>query len=1102
MEEDWGQGDEIITPAPSTASPASAQATPQADPGLLSTKGGRLGQGMLEPLIGGAQTFAHIAATEPGKFALGALLPGLQAVPTGNMKEMARDADTLAQGAADLYAKSRAEAGIAPDEWDYWAGLGNILTPANYFPGSATGKAVTPAASMTKRIAYRLGRYLPGSFASEIDQLTLPATEKIGLLNRFGKLATRGAVGGATFGSQQPVADLGSDETFAERKALQTGIGGMFGAVAEPVMTGAVNTAIRAGRQLFPSGRTKAAAERLGDILTERGENPETLRAAMETPGAQGTVAERTGSPTMAGVEQRLEVDDPVFAQNLERQRAETREGIESGAEQAIGGGDPMLVREASLQAKANTDEAMGMLKDSVKAKHEKELADLQGKLDLARQNVSIATQNTQNNMRGKLGKRSGELTEQEAAAQTQYERVSTALDEMIADAEKRAQEASSAFGGSGPEDRRLANMAEAETQRSIKDELKSIERNSWSSAIDEHGHKPVENTAPFLDSLLKSDEIMHVRKYPSEAKAIIDSWKEAIESGEPIPLKKAQNDRSFILELGREARTGANPDLRFASAAKELAEGIYEAMASVPGLETPRAITRAIKERYGQTYAGELARVGSAGAPAIAPELTLEKAISGGGAGAAMRMRQLEEAATPLTIEPPSAAPAPKVATAKPAKPASTSASIERTVLSSDRTAEVRANQERFLRIYAEKLIDPATGRLSPNKTDVFLRDNKDLMQRFPGLANDLQTASNAAREAKESVTRAKVGKSKQKAELAKTLDGIQSERSAIKKAAFDQLVSVNTGLINPNKVENYLRDNFDVINKYQGLREEIKKLAEKTKTLAEVEADVVPEVRGKERAYKERLAEIQSSQDKIDKRAYAKFAKADDPMSVVRESFKSDDILSRLEDMAQSVKGGPKGTTAGLRRLIFDHGIEQSTKGEKLDFQKLYDFYFKPVGAHGASVTDILRAKGAMKESQVNGLKSMLKKGVEHQNYRRNAHVIPEISTPLGAMLDAVFRQFGAHYGARLTPGSGIHGAAAGSKLARNIINMPARRMSDLLKQALEEPELMKALLSKATRKNESELNTIIRRSLIRGGILSGMDISKTRPDSPAYQ
>lgn len=174
-----------------------SQAQAQADTGRWSSKVGRLAQGMSEPIVGAAQLAANVTG-----------------VGSSYMNRKAQELE-------DFYQKSRTAAGLKKDDWDYWAGAGNIASPINYIPGVAA-----------ESVAARLG---------------------VGALS---KAALSGATAGGIGSAMQPVANISPTNDYGSQKEAQIATGGLGGALLGPA-AGMVGKALVP--EVVPAARTLAA---------------------------------------------------------------------------------------------------------------------------------------------------------------------------------------------------------------------------------------------------------------------------------------------------------------------------------------------------------------------------------------------------------------------------------------------------------------------------------------------------------------------------------------------------------------------------------------------------------------------------------------------------------------------------------------------------------------------------------------------------------------------------------------------------------------------------------------------------------------------------
>lgn len=164
----------------------------------------------------------------------------------------------------------------------------------------------------------------------------------------------------------------------------------------------------------------------------------------------------------------------------------------------------------------------------------------------------------------------------------------------------------------------------------------------------------------------------------------------------------------------------------------------------------TARGFSRELHETFTRTFAGQSLQTGARGADRIPPELMLNRATSGGPEGRALKLKELEEATKFL-----------------PSRNLAGPAALENHNVMIDA-------QERLLRLAAADSIDPTTGAVNAKRLQKFIRDNEELMGRFPRVAEDLKKASTSQRALKdiENATKGAARIIENKAAFAKVAD------------------------------------------------------------------------------------------------------------------------------------------------------------------------------------------------------------------------------------------------------------------------------------------------------------------------------------------
>lgn len=185
--DDWGKDDIVLGDAAGEAAklPEAGHKPPSLTENFWPTRTGRFLQGLGEPILGAGQFVSHL---------------------TGVGTEYA---DRKAREAAELYKRSREEAGIGEGGWDIPGGLGNLMSPVAAIPAARVAKGLAAAPSL-------LGA------------------------------AGRGLGLGALSAVEQPVAKPEEQQDYWSRKAEQAVVGGLTGAALGPVVEGAAQVALPA----------------------------------------------------------------------------------------------------------------------------------------------------------------------------------------------------------------------------------------------------------------------------------------------------------------------------------------------------------------------------------------------------------------------------------------------------------------------------------------------------------------------------------------------------------------------------------------------------------------------------------------------------------------------------------------------------------------------------------------------------------------------------------------------------------------------------------------------------------------------------------------
>lgn len=267
------------------------------------------------------------------------------------------------------------------------------------------------------------------------------------------------------------------------------------------------------------------------------------------------------------------------------------------------------------------------------------------------------------------------------------------------------------------------------------------------------------QSTAASVDSLasryaaLKS-EMLQEESMPAVIEGFIKRMDEAeniTDAGEIIKFRKR------ALALAREASDqGKHSDARvygqLAEAALEDLDTAFTNQAHLLGegadaYDAARQFSNELNDAFTRSFAGKSMATGKYGAK-MPPELMLRRALATGKEAGALQMRELEEAT--------------------------------RFMFSKGLADDVAVNtmldaQERLLRLTAANVIDAETGRVGTKQLAKFIRDNGELMDRFPAIKADLEEAltSEQARKSMENMVKKASAIIDKKAAFSRLADG-----------------------------------------------------------------------------------------------------------------------------------------------------------------------------------------------------------------------------------------------------------------------------------------------------------------------------------------
>lgn len=348
---------------------------------------------------------------------------------------------------------------------------------------------------------------------------------------------------------------------------------------------------------LGKTGQQNRAAEFLQKLITESGEDPAKVAAALRAsglPGIELTAAQKSGSQALASLEALMSKDSAKFG--VERQR--------------IGDEAMSAIRDMIVALRATGDPNALKAAANIQYQYFKSL--IAGRLQAAERDATEAA---------------GKIASESPAARAA---ISKHADELLQGALKDVRASERQLWEAIPRDVKGATSNLTAKYAELKNEL--LPNETLPSVID-----------GFVRTLTKKGErgeILGADGKPMRTFSIGDDAGQTT-SGNLLRF------RSRALELARDA--SANGNSGDARRYGVLAEAALDDLAALPsktqGLAEARAFSRELHDTFTRTFAGDAVAVGRGGRDRIPPELTLKFALGGGREQGALQLRQIEEA-------------------------------------------------------------------------------------------------------------------------------------------------------------------------------------------------------------------------------------------------------------------------------------------------------------------------------------------------------------------------------------------------------------------------------------------------------------------------
>jgi hypothetical protein len=279
----------------------------------------------------------------------------------------------------------------------------------------------------------------------------------------------------------------------------------------------------------------------------------------------------------------------------------------------------------------------------------------------------------------------------------------------------------------------------------------------------------------------------------------------------------------------------------------------------------------------------------------------------------------------------------------------------------------------------------------------------------------------------------------------------------------AASKVIDPATGKVNGNALAKFRRDNHDLIAQFPDLQTQLSDVSRANDFFAKTQS-----------AAKNAKEEIRGNA------AFSMVLKHGDAAEAIGAALSSPDPLAAMRQFkiwSMDTAKLPHGFTGedvakGLESAVFHHALAKAGgAGKGFSFTSYHDAFFAPLSASGPSMADTLVKSGVLKQGQINQLKAWLGEAARIETAIASKQSIEQFRQRHGPIVDFVLRYTGSKLGAFASGGSNsliIQGA--GSNMLRQVFDsIPRGKMQQVILQASRDPELMVALLQKATTPKE---------------------------------
>jgi len=462
------------------------------------------------------------------------------------------------------------------------------------------------------------------------------------------------------------------------------------------------------GAQFSPSAREARAANKLYSILQDAGEDVNKVIRALEAnvPGkARPTAGQKTGVRVLSILENTLARENAKYGGEIAEQANQTFKAYQLLAENLSDVGTPQALR-AAAQLRQEAFNSMLENRQGIA------LANAAQKI----RNISKDTPEA----RQQIGEIVRDATYESLSDARKHERF--LWDRATKEFEKGKLKTETRGDGFSRTYVRYPQLQPETTVRNFLDEVIKIDPAVYKNTVPKIVKDVMERMGVTDDAIAAYRQGRYSPQY-AQTGAIPDVFMPKVKS---LEIPNIVNLRSNLLELSRNAAIkGDNNEARFYG---NIADSMLEDLSKVKStkLDEARDFSRTLNDYFTRSFAGEMLAKKATGAPALPPEVLVQRAFGANNDLAAMRMADIEDAVGMLGREYTDAVNkfGLRSAQAQSLKPLAD--------LSAERVVSIRDAQERILRLAAAETIDPNTGRVSATRLARFVEKRRPLLDKL----------------------------------------------------------------------------------------------------------------------------------------------------------------------------------------------------------------------------------------------------------------------------------------------------------------------------------------------------------------------------------